>query len=175
MEDKVLDMLVFPILKVIANLPYNITTPILAKLLPLKNSIRSLVIMVQHEVAKRMTAIPGSKDYGSLSVFIHYHAKAEYAFKVNRTCFYPQPKVDSAIVKLTVREPPQISNREKCLALIRSAFEQRRKMLRGTWGKEYGSDQVTKSLKELGLNPQARPEELSLGEFIALFESLDDS
>ncbi len=159
--------------KVIANLPYHITTPIITKLVELRHHVDTLVIMVQHEVAKRMTAAPGSKDYGSLTVFLDYHCDSEYVFKVNRTCFYPQPNVDSAVVKLQLKEPPKISDSKKCLGLIRFAFEQRRKMLRKTWGSEYESEDVMRVLEDLQLNPQARPEELSLDDFIAVFELLE--
>lgn len=161
-------------IKVIANLPYHITTPILTKLVEKRNFIESLVVMVQHEVAKRMIAAPGSKEYGSLTVFLNYHADCDYAFKVNRTCFYPQPKVDSAVVKLVLKEPPAISNPEECLTLIRMAFGQRRKMLKKTWGEKFGAANVAAALNDLGLNPKTRPEELSLNEFISLYEKLTD-
>jgi len=158
--------------KVIANLPYHITTPILAKLVEMHNKITSLVIMVQYEVAMRMVAKPGTKDYSSLTLFLNYHTHPEFAFKVNRTCFYPKPSVDSAVVKLTLKEPPEISDPDRCLKLIRFAFEQRRKMLRKTWGGEFGSQDVMDGLKEIGAKETARPEELSLEQFIALFEKI---
>jgi len=159
--------------KVIANLPYHITTPIVTKLIQMHEKITSLVIMVQYEVAVRMVAKPGTKDYSSLTLFLNYHTDPEFAFKVNRTCFYPKPKVDSAVVKLTLKEPVSISDPVRCLKLIRYAFEQRRKMLRKTWGEEFGSQNVMDQLREIGVQETARPEELSLEQFIALFEKLE--
>jgi len=158
--------------KVIANLPYHITTPIVTKLVQQHAKIVSLVIMVQYEVAKRMVAKPGSKDYGSLTVFLNYHTDAALAFKVSRSCFHPKPKVDSAVVTLTLKEPPVISDSMRCLQLIRQAFGQRRKMLRKSWGEEFGPLAVVHALTKMNLPETARPEELSLEQFITLFEEL---
>jgi len=158
--------------KVIANLPYHITTPIVTKLIQEHEKITSLVIMVQYEVARRMIAKPGSKEYGSLTVFLNYHTAPEFMFKVSRKCFHPQPKVDSAVVALTLKNPPFISNHERCLKLIRKAFGQRRKMLRKTWGEVFGVEAVSRELARLGLPSTVRPEELSLEQFINLFEGL---
>jgi 16S rRNA (adenine1518-N6/adenine1519-N6)-dimethyltransferase len=158
--------------KVIANLPYHITTPIITKLVKMHDRLDSLVIMVQHEVAARMTALPGGKDYGSLTVFLNFHCHAEYAFKVKRTCFYPVPKVDSAVVRLQLKEPPAISNPEQFEKIVRKAFEQRRKMLRKSLSEIFSPEAIIRALEENGLNPQARPEELSLSELIDFFEAL---
>lgn len=159
--------------KVIANLPYHITTPVVTLLCKNHAYIKMVVVMVQHEVGLKMIAKPGSKEYGTFTLLLDYHARAEYAFKVGRSCFYPKPNVDSAVVKLTLRTPPQISDSERCLSQIRLAFQNRRKMLRRTWGDVYGAENVSSALLAQGLMETSRPEELSLDQFIKLFERLN--
>jgi 16S rRNA (adenine1518-N6/adenine1519-N6)-dimethyltransferase len=92
--------------KVIANLPYHLTTPILTRLIPLNKTFSSITVMVQEEVARRFAAIPGSKDYGSVTVFLQYYSEVQYGFKVSKNCFFPKPKVESAMVKFTLQPPP---------------------------------------------------------------------
>src|SRR5262249_232623 len=92
--------------KVIPNLPYHLTTPILAQLVPLRELFSSLTVMVQEEVARRFTAQPGTADYSSFTLFLRFYTTPHYAFTVSRNCFYPSPKVNSAIVMLQLREPP---------------------------------------------------------------------
>lgn len=161
--------------KVIANLPYHLTTPIISHLIKMRNVFSSLTLMVQDEVAKRFTAHPNTSDYGSYSVFLNFYCNPKYAFLVSRNCFYPAPKVQSAVVVLELKEPPAVSNEDKFFELTRTAFKQRRKMLRGTLKDLYGSQTVTDALVRVGLNPQARPEDLSLDQFISLFETLQTS
>lgn len=177
------DILAFPIeeicskfpgkkLKVIANLPYNITTPIIAKLIPLNHLFSSLTLMVQDEVARRFTGKPGTPEYSSFTIFLSFFSKPSYSFQVSRNCFYPVPRVESAIVTLDLKEPPKVSNEENFFKLTRKSFEQRRKMLRASLKELYAPEAVTKALTDLGLNPLARPETLSLEQFIELFEKL---
>lgn len=119
-------------IKVVANLPYHITTPILAKLLPLYTHIESLTVMVQKEVAKRFLAEPGSKEWNSFSLFLRFYADPIYGFTVEPTCFFPKPKVQSAVVKITLKKPPEVSSEERFFTMTRTAFQQRRKMLRAS-------------------------------------------
>lgn len=161
-----------PKAKVIANLPYHLTTPIIARFSPLKDLFSKLVVMVQEEVARRFAAKPKTSEYSSFSVFLNFYSNPVYAFTVSRNCFYPSPKVDSAVVSLELKTPPSVSNQEHFFIMTRTAFEHRRKMLRGSLKELYATEAITESLIALGLNPKARPEELSLNEFIALFESL---
>ncbi|MDP1835477.1 MAG: 16S rRNA (adenine(1518)-N(6)/adenine(1519)-N(6))-dimethyltransferase RsmA [Chlamydiales bacterium] len=158
--------------KVIANLPYHITTPILTGLAPKHDMLQSITVMVQKEVAERMTAPAGNHVYGSLTVFLAFYADVKYAFTVTRNCFLPPPKVDSAVVHLDVRKGKSVSDEDKFFKLTRSAFEQRRKMLRSSLRDLYTPEAVTKALEGLKLNPLARPEELSIDHFIRLFEAL---
>lgn len=160
-------------IKVIANLPYNITTPIIAKLIPLSHLISSLTLMVQLEVARRFTALPNTAMYGSFTVFLNFYSNPEFSFTVSKNCFYPVPKVESAIVTLHLKEKEKVSDSEAFFKMTRRSFEQRRKMLRASLKDLYPSEQVTEALVTLGLNPLSRPEELSLKDFIALFELLN--
>lgn len=160
--------------KVIANLPYHITTPLLAMFLPLHKYFSHIEVMVQDEVARRLTAKPSTSDYSSLTVFANFYSDVEYAFKVSKNCFYPVPNVDSAVVIFKLRSPflENPNEQESFFKLTRTAFCHRRKMLRASLKDLYGTEQVIIALTDLGLNPQARPEELSVEEFIALFHRL---
>lgn len=156
--------------KVIANLPYHLTTPIISQLVPLRHIFSSLTFMVQEEVARRMTAQPDTSEYSSFTVFLRFYTEPVYAFTVSRNCFYPVPKVNSAVVTLRLREPPLKD--EEAVAffrLTRTAFEQRRKMLRASLKKIYPSCNIENALEAIGQNPMARPEVLSLEDFLRLY------
>lgn len=160
--------------KVIANLPYHITTPIVAKLLQFSGMISDIVIMVQDEVAKRFVGKPRTPDYGSLTLFLNYYTEPKYVFKVSRNCFYPAPNVDSAVVHLKLRPPPLVSDENRFFQMTRTAFKQRRKMLRVSLKQIYLPSKIEEALQAIGKSSLARPEELSLAEFIAFFEQLQD-
>lgn len=159
--------------KVIANLPYHVTTPILTQLVHLNSLFSSLTLMVQDEVARRFTAQPGTSEYSSLTVFLNFFSTPKYAFQVSKNCFYPAPNVQSAVVVLDLKTPPHVSDQEKFFELTRTAFGQRRKMMRASLKDLYNPADVTDALTEIGQNPQARPEELSLDNFLALFKVLN--
>ncbi len=160
-------------IKVVANLPYHITTPILAMLLPLHTYIESLTVMVQKEVAQRFLAKPGSKDWNSFSLFLQFYAHTAYGFTVEPTCFFPKPKVQSAVVKITLKKPPEVSSEERFFKMTRAAFQQRRKMLRASLKKIYSIENIEASIKELGEKATVRPEDLSLHDFLRLFEIIE--
>lgn len=160
--------------KVISNLPYHITTPIIAKLLGYKDLFSSIVVMVQDEVARRFTGQKKTKDYSSITVFLSFFAKVRYGFKVKRTCFMPSPKVDSAVVLIHPKDPP-IENEEEqkqFLQLVRTAFNQRRKTIRSSLHKLYPKEIVVEALKKASLSIDARAEELDLEEFLRLFREI---
>lgn len=159
-------------IKVVANLPYHITTPILAKLLPLNAHINSLTVMVQKEVALRFLTKPGSKNWNSFSLFLRFYSQPFFGFKVAPTCFYPRPKVESAVVKLSLKIPPSLSSEEDFFTMTRTAFGQRRKMLKVSLKKLYPVDKIEEALCQLGKKNTLRPEQLSLDEFIAFFEKI---
>lgn len=153
--------------KVIANLPYHLTTPIIAQLALMRGLFSSLTVMVQEEVARRMTAEPGTSDYSSFTIFLRFYTTPRYAFTVSRNCFYPSPKVNSAVVVLELREPP-LSEEEAVsfFQLTRTAFEHRRKMLRASLRDLYPPQVIENALTAIGENPLARPETLSLEKFL---------
>ncbi|MCC5832277.1 MAG: ribosomal RNA small subunit methyltransferase A [Chlamydiales bacterium] len=158
--------------KVVANLPYHITAAILTRLVIRRDLFTTLTVMVQEEVARRLTAYPKSGDYGSLTVFLHFYSEPRYAFRVSRSCFYPAPKVDSAVVTLTLKEPPEV-DQDLFFKLVRTAFGQRRKMMKKTLAPLYGAEKLMRALEQTGINPQARPEELGLEGFLSLFNELN--
>ncbi|PJD96442.1 MAG: ribosomal RNA small subunit methyltransferase A [Parachlamydia sp.] len=158
--------------KVIANLPYQLTTSILARLAPLNHLFSSITVMVQEEVARRFTGSPGSREYGSFTVFLNFFSDPVFSFKVSRKCFFPIPNVDSAVMTLRLKKPPADIDQEQFFTLTRKAFEQRRKMLKSTLRELYDPAFVSEELIKLGLSPLARPEELSVENFIELFKSL---
>ncbi|MCE5319293.1 MAG: 16S rRNA (adenine(1518)-N(6)/adenine(1519)-N(6))-dimethyltransferase RsmA [Parachlamydia sp.] len=158
--------------KLIANLPYHLTTPILERFISKRSIFSHLVVMVQEEVARRMTAHPGNRIYGSLTLFLNYYSKPRYAFHVSNRCFYPVPKVDSAVVSLELKEPPAVADEARFFELTRTAFQQRRKMLRSSLRELYTPEAVMQALESIGKSPLARPEELSIDDFVTIFESL---
>ena len=161
--------------KVIANLPYHITSPILKKLLPHETLFSSLTLMVQKEVALRITAKRGSPDYSHLSLFTHFFSNPSFCFTVSPSCFFPQPKVDSAVVRLELKQPPLPQEKWGAFfSLTRQAFQQRRKMVRASLKESYGQTCVLESLEECGLPSTTRPEELTLEEFLLFFRHVED-
>lgn len=170
-------------IKVVANLPYYITTPILMQLLSVDVKWASIVVMMQKEVAQRLAAEPGTKAYGTLSLAIQYKMDVRLAFEVPRTVFVPAPNVDSAIVELTPRHEALavLPDDEKGLfRLIKGCFSHRRKTLvnnlQGVIGK--GADKKAQTqavLAELSIAPSVRPETLSLDQFILLANRLRDA
>ena len=168
-----------PIFKVIANLPYNITTPILWKLLAHHKQIHSCVLMMQKEVAERIVAGPGGKDYGALTIGVAYHAEATFIATLSPENFYPAPKVDSAILKLKMRETPKVAvdNEELFFKVVRTAFRTRRKMLKNALARGgFASGEVlAAAFEELGITPQRRAETLDITEFAALANFLSQS
>ncbi|WP_026670318.1 16S rRNA (adenine(1518)-N(6)/adenine(1519)-N(6))-dimethyltransferase RsmA [Butyrivibrio sp. AE3006] len=160
-------------IKVVANLPYYITTPILMRLLESELPIDSITVMVQKEVADRMAEKPGSKDYGALSLAVQYYTEPSLVQVVPPSSFIPQPGVDSAVIHLKChKEPPvEVADSKFMFSVIRSAFAQRRKTLsNGVANGNIGinREQVTDALSKMGLNPSVRGEKLSLAEFAEL-------
>ncbi len=158
-------------LKTIGNLPYHITSPILFHLIDNYNLLDSSVLMVQKEVARRITAEPGNKDYGILSVVCQACAKTEYLFEVKPGSFFPAPAVDSAVFKLSFYDHIDgLHNETLFRKIVRSVFNTRRKMLRGSLGRNF-SKSIVYSLSPDML--RRRPEELFVQEFIALTNEID--
>lgn len=164
--------------KVVANLPYYITTPILMKLLEDRLPIESITVMVQKEVAERMETGPGTKDYGALSLAVQYYSEPYLAANVPANCFMPRPNVGSAVIRLTIHETPpvQVKDEKHMFALIRASFNQRRKTLVNGIGNAaelpYSKEQVAAALTKLGMSETIRGEALTLSEFAALSDAL---
>ncbi len=163
--------------KVVANLPYYITTPIIMRLLEDDVPTRRITVMVQKEVADRIKEKPGSKEYGAISLSVQYYAKPEIACIVPPSCFMPRPNVDSAVLNLDPYEvpPTTVKNPKFMFSLIRASFNQRRKTLaNGIAGGGLGiaRDQVEKALESMGLPATTRGETLGLVEFAALSDLL---
>lgn len=159
--------------KVVANLPYYITTPIVMGLLEGGAPLKSITVMVQKEVADRMQAGPGTKEYGALSLAVQYYAEPEVVANVPPNCFIPRPSVGSAVIRLTKHKtPPVRCHEKKMFAIIRASFNQRRKTLANSLGNAAGlgvsRDRVVEALEEMGLPAMVRGEALTLEQFAAL-------
>ncbi|MDD5901638.1 MAG: 16S rRNA (adenine(1518)-N(6)/adenine(1519)-N(6))-dimethyltransferase RsmA [Lachnospiraceae bacterium] len=161
-------------IKVVANLPYYITTPIIMGLFEADVPLTSITVMVQKEVADRMQAGPGSKDYGALSLAVQYYAKPYIAANVPPNCFMPRPNVGSAVIRLTLHEKPpvEVTDEKLLFKLIRASFAQRRKTLvNGLTNSpelSFSKDEVTKFLELCGFAPTVRGETLTLQQFAEL-------
>ncbi|PIE00732.1 MAG: 16S rRNA (adenine(1518)-N(6)/adenine(1519)-N(6))-dimethyltransferase [Thiothrix nivea] len=152
-------------LRVVGNLPYNISTPLIFNLLRQAVHIRDMLFMLQKEVVDRMTATPGSKDYGRLSVMVQYYCETEYLMKVGPGAFSPPPKVDSAIIYLKPRPYPEVAKDvDQLSALVARAFSQRRKTLRNTLKGLLD----TTDIESAGIDPAQRAETLSVADFVRL-------
>ena len=158
-------------IKVVANLPYYITTPIIMGLFESHVPIDSITIMVQKEVADRMQVGPGTKDYGALSLAVQYYAKPEIVANVPANCFMPRPNVGSAVIKLTRHKevPVDIKDEKVMFDIIHAAFNQRRKTLQNSLCNcpklHFSKEQIVSALKEMGLSETIRGEAMSLNEF----------
>ena len=165
-------------IKVVANLPYYITTPIIMGLFEKQVPLQSITIMVQKEVADRMQVGPGTKDYGALSLAVQYYAKPEIVANVPPNCFIPRPNVGSAVIRLTKYEQPPVTVRDvdRMFAIIRASFNQRRKTLVNGLGNapELGlsKERVAHALEEMQLSPTVRGEALTLAQFARLSDLL---
>lgn len=164
--------------KIVANLPYYITTPIIMGLFENHVPVKSITVMVQKEVADRMQVGPGTKDYGALSLAVQYYAKPEIVAIVPPNCFIPRPNVASAVIRLTCHEkkPVEVKDEKGMFALIRASFNQRRKTLANSLSNAQNlsltREQVTEALESMQLSPTIRGEALTLEQFAALADIL---
>lgn len=164
--------------KIVANLPYYITTPIIMGLFENHVPVKSITVMVQKEVADRMQVGPGTKDYGALSLSVQYYAKPEIVAIVPPNCFIPRPNVASAVIRLTCHEkkPVEVKDEKGMFALIRASFNQRRKTLANSLSNAQNlsltREQVTEALESMQLSPTIRGEALTLEQFAALADIL---
>ena len=160
---------------VCANLPYNVTTPLLSAILE-AGCFETVTVMIQREVARRICASPGSPDYGAFGLFAQWHCETELLFDVPPSCFVPQPKVTSSVIRLTRRPAPPLPVKDEALLMrvIRAAFNQRRKTLVNALssGLGLGKEELEAALTGLGLDPRVRGEALGLDAFAALSDKI---
>lgn len=163
--------------KLVANLPYYVTTPIIVKLLKENYKFKSLTIMVQKEVAERMNAEPGNKDYGALSLLVQYYCNTSIVRKVPPTCFIPRPKVDSIVIRLDRLENPkvEVQNEKLFFDIIRNSFNMRRKTLwNGTKSVGLSKEKLEIAFQKSGVDPKRRGETLSIQEFALLSDCINE-
>lgn len=159
---------------VVGNIPYNITSPILEWLILHRRNVKQAVLTMQWEVAERLMAKPGSKQWGSLSIFVQLYTKVSLVRKVGRQCFWPSPNVDSAVVKLDFLSSPsvQVADEEHFFKLVRRAFQKRRKTILNSLadkaGGLFGKEAIAGALKQAKIDPMRRPETLTLEEWAKL-------
>lgn len=163
--------------KVVANLPYYITTPIIMKLLEERLDIETITVMIQKEVAERLVAEPGKGESGAITYGVHYYTKPKTVLQVPNTAFIPEPKVNSTVIQLEVQKEPtvKVSNEEKLFELIKIAFMQKRKTLVNalTNSNKYGDkEEVEKIIQQMGLDLRIRPEKLTLENYAELAEMI---
>ena len=165
-------------IKLVANLPYYVTTPIIMQLLMANLPLESITVMIQKEVAERMASLPNSKSYGSLSIAVQYYTEANTAMIVPRTAFMPQPNVDSAVLHLTYRDRPPVDVKDEAFFfnLVKASFAQRRKTLRNNLKRyfkdQYDNEVIETKLNEAQIDGQRRAESLSMKEFARLANAL---
>ena len=162
---------------VCANLPYNVTSPLLTAFLE-AGCFETVTVMIQREVAKRLCAKPGTADYGAFTVFTQWHAEPEILFDVSPGCFLPAPKVTSSVVRLTVRKAPpvEVISEKRFFAVVRAAFNQRRKTLLNALSSGlsgFTKEQIAQAISDCGLDEKVRGEALGIAEFARLSDRLD--
>lgn len=165
--------------KIVANLPYYITTPIIMKLLEEELPIESITVMIQKEVADRLVAIPGTKNSGAITYTVYYYAKAQKIIDVENNSFIPEPNVTSSVIKLDIRKniPIQVKDKELMFKIIKQAFMQRRKTLvnaLSTVNMFDSKEQIIRMLKELDINEKVRGEALSIEQFARIANCISD-
>lgn len=163
--------------KIVANLPYYITTPIIMKLLEERLDIETITVMIQKEVADRLVTEPGTGDTGAITYAIHYYTNPKRVLEVPNTAFIPEPKVDSTVINLEVLKEPKVAvkNEEKLFEIIKTAFMQKRKTLLNALANsnKYGSkEQICKTLELLSIDNRVRPEKLTLEEFAKIADEI---
>ena len=157
----------------LGNLPYNIATPLFERFVHARTHIRSVTVMIQKEVADRILARPGTREYSPLSIGIQYYAEVERGFPVQPGAFTPRPKVDSAVIRLTWRD--DVADARALMEFVRKAFTSRRKKLVNNLMTIYGNknrNQLADTLNAVGIDPDARPEDLSVDHYVKLFQAL---
>ena len=159
-------------LYIIANLPYYITTPIINKVIEENLPLKSMIVMVQKEVGERFSALPGNKDYGSITVFLNYHFNIKKLFDVSKNCFYPKPNVESAVIKFTPKiDKLKVNNEKLFLTLVKDSFKHKRKTLKNNLT-DYDLNKISLILEKYGFDLSVRAESLPLEIFVEIANNL---
>ncbi len=158
-------------IKIISNLPFKITSPVFGKFLPLNPLIESLTLIVQKDILSRLNAVPDTKAFSSLTLFIQFYAQLTHCFDIHSNCYFPKPNVLTSALHLKLKTP-EFSQAEALFEMIRKAFNQRRKMI--TSSLDFPKELIQKALIKLNLSPQARPENLSLEKWIQFYCFLNE-
>ncbi len=158
-------------LKVVANLPYSITTPLLQKILPLEGVVKSATVMVQEEVARRLCFEAIGKELVAFTLYLQYYSRPKYGFTVSPSCFYPAPKVHSSVMRLDLERRYRVDDEELFFRQINAAFSERRKMLRASLKGWYEPQLIEKALIHIGKDPTCRPEALSLEDWVRFYST----
>ena len=162
-------------IKVVANLPYYITTPIIMKLLEEEYNIESITVMVQKEVGERLCAVPGSKDFGAVTIGVNYYSNAKIIIDVPKENFLPVPEVDSCVIKLDILEKPpiELKDKKRFFKLVKAAFSQRRKTINNSLASgEFKKEDVLNTLNKLNIDLKLRAEDLSIQDFANITNEL---
>lgn len=162
-------------IKVVANLPYYITTPIIMKLLEEEYDIESITVMVQKEVGERLCAVPGSKDFGAVTIGVNYYSNAKMIIDVPKENFLPAPEVDSCVIKLDIlKKPPvELKDKKRFFKLVKAAFSQRRKTINNSLASgEFKKEDVLNTLNKLNIDLKLRAEDLSIQDFASITNEL---
>jgi 16S rRNA (adenine1518-N6/adenine1519-N6)-dimethyltransferase len=161
--------------KMVSNLPYNVAVPVVMELLRRAPQVEQLTVMVQREVGERLSAGPGEKQYGAVSVHVAYHAEARLLRRVPPSVFWPRPKVDSVVVRLTRRPPPVATLPEALFRVVDEGFAQRRKTMRNALVRlGLDRERVERALEACGLDPNVRAEQLAIEAFACLAEAISE-
>lgn len=155
-------------IKVVSNVPYNISSPVIEKLTLWHDKLESITLMVQKEMAERISSIPPSKQNCAFSIFVHYYYHPKLLFRVSPSCFYPRPTVDSSVINLIPKESLPLKDPKNFFVFVELAFQAKRKMLQTT----FKGPAMESALKAVGLSKTARPQELSVGQFLDIFRYL---
>jgi len=160
--------------KVIGNLPYNIATPIITKMIDNRNKIEDMYLTVQWEYGKRIVARPNTSDYGSFSCFVQFYTEPKLLFKIKSSSFRPAPKVQSCFLRLTPLKAPlyKVKDEERLLKVIRASFNQRRKSVQNSLRAVIGKEKVGECLEKAGVNPALRAENLHLKDFVNIANTI---
>ncbi len=162
---------------IVSNLPYSVSTPLVKRFIEMGANVKSMTLMMQEEVGKRMTADAGDSSYGSLSLYVSFHCATTYLFKVPPTAFRPPPKVDSAVIRLVPREKPPVSvgDEDRFFEFIRKAFAHRRKTLSNNVKDLFGGrESFSEVCASANLDPRSRPEQATLESYASLFAQVEN-